>query len=103
MSTDLKIDRINVSYSIMRISGITVQPSASNNKTALERMESMANEFYKRTICTGYYLEDEPDVNSPSGLEPDLWYSFSCVLAFRLLSDFGKGSGDKIDPVLIKT
>jgi len=34
---DLKIDRINSAYSQMRISGITVQPSAEDNKRQAKR------------------------------------------------------------------
>jgi hypothetical protein len=45
-------------------------------------------------------LEDDPDINSPSGLDKKFWYPFKCVLAVRLLSDFGKGMTP--DPLLIK-
>jgi hypothetical protein len=96
---DLKVDRINGAYSQMRISGITVQPSAEDNVLALSRMEAMAHEFNARNICTGYNTEDEPDINSSSGLPPSMWYAFDCVLAQRLLSDFGKGAAP--DPLLL--
>lgn len=100
MPNDLKGDIINGAYSQMRISGLTVDPSPEDNVLALDRLENMANEFYGRNICTGYYLEDDPDVNSPSGLDKKFWYPFKCVLAVRLLSDFGKGMTP--DPLLIK-
>lgn len=102
MPNDLKIDIINGAYSQMRISGITVDPSAADLVLALRRLEGMANELYGRNICTGYYLEEDPDVNSPSGLDKKFWYAFECILATRLVSDFGKGVQDKIDPILFK-
>lgn len=100
MPDDLKIDIINGAFSQMRISGITVDPSAEDLILALRRLESMAKELYGRNICTGYYFEEDPDINSPCGLDPKFWYSFECILGMRLLSDFGKGM--KPDPTLAK-
>jgi len=100
MPNDSKIDIINGAYSQMRISGITVDPSPSDLMLALRRLEGMANELHGRNICTGYYFEEEPDVNSPSGLDKIYWYSFECILAMRLLPDFGKGM--QPDPILAK-
>lgn len=100
MPNDLKGDLINGAYSLMRISGITVNPSPEDISLALHRLENMANELAARNICAGYYFEDDPDVNSPSGLDKKFWYSFECVLAGRLLSDFGKGQTP--DPILLK-
>ncbi len=102
MDTGLKVDRINNAYSLMRISGITITPSAASNVLALNRMESMASEFDKREIHMGYNKESSPDVNSQSGIDPAFWYAFDSVLAMRLLSDFGKGATDKVDPLLLK-
>jgi len=100
MANDLKVDIINGAFSQMRISGITVDPSAEDLVLALRRLEGMANELYGRNVCTGYYLEETPDINAPSGLDKKFWYSFECVLAMRLLSDFGKGM--QPDPMLAK-
>lgn len=100
MANNLKIDLINGAFSQMRISGVTVDPSADDLVLALRRLESMANEFHGRNICTGYYFEEDPDINSPSGLDKKFWYSFECILGMRLLSDFGKGM--KPDPLLAK-
>ena len=102
MADNLKSDLINGAYSQMRISGLTVNPSSEDNALALRRLENMASEFYGRNICTGYYFEDAPDLNSPSGLDRKFWHSFECLLAVRLLSDFGKGAQGKIDPMLLK-
>ena len=100
MPNDLKVDIINGAYSQLRISGITVDPSPEDLVLALRRLEGMANELYGRNVCTGYYLEETPDINSPSGLDKKYWYSFECILAMRLLSDFGKGM--QPDPMLAK-
>jgi hypothetical protein len=100
MSDNLKSDIINGAFSQMRISGITVDPSASDLVLALRRLEGMANELCARNVHTGYYLEEEPDTGSPSGLDKKYWYSFECILAMRLLSDFGKGM--QPDPMLGK-
>lgn len=97
---DLKIDIINGAYSQMRISGITVDPSPEDLTLALRRLEGMANELHGRNVCTGYYFEEEPDINSPSGLNKKYWFSFECILAMRLVSDFGKGMTP--DPMLGK-
>jgi len=100
MANDLKIDIINGAYSQMRISGITVDPGPEALVLALRRLEGVANELEGRNVCTGYYFEEEPDVNSPSGLDKKFWYSFECILAMRLLSDFGKGM--QPDPMLAR-
>jgi hypothetical protein len=100
MPSNLKIDIINGAYSQMRVSGLTVDPSAADLILSLRRLEGLANELYGRNVCTGYYFEEDPDINSPSGLDPKYWYAFECVLAQRLLSDFGKGM--KPDPMLLK-
>lgn len=100
MPNDLKVDIINGAYSQMRISGITVDPSPEDLTLALRRLEGMANELHGRNVCTGYYFEETPDINSPSGLDKKYWYSFECILAIRLVSDFGKGM--KPDPTLAK-
>ena len=102
MANNLKSDIINGAYAQMRISGITVDPGPTELTVALRRLEGLANELHGRNICPGYYFEEEPDITSPSGLDRKYWYSFECILAMRLLSDFGKGMQDKIDPMLIK-
>ncbi|MEE9311617.1 MAG: hypothetical protein V3V10_04315, partial [Planctomycetota bacterium] len=65
----LKGDTINSAYSRMRISGITAQPTPEDLEVALERMEGMAARWFKKNINTGYNFEDEPDPNSPTGLD----------------------------------
>ena len=95
---DLKSDLINGAYSQLRISGLTVIPSVDDNKLALRRLENMLNEFFKRNICLGYNFEDTPDINTPCGIDSCFWYSIECILAVRLVTDFGKGK--EPDPIL---
>lgn len=98
MGNDLKSDLIKDGYSQLRISGLTVNPGAESNQLALERLENMAAEFFDRDICVGYFFEVDPDPTTPCGLKRSYKYAFSCILAVRLLSDFGKGF--KPDPSL---
>jgi len=90
-ASDLKVDRINGAFSKLRISGITVIPSVENNKLAMGTLEALMNEMFDRNICLGYNFEDEPDINTKSGIKPAFYNSVDSVLAFRLMADFGKG------------
>ena len=99
MSDNLKVDLINGAYSQLRISGLTVIPSENDNVLALRRLEGMMNEFSKRNICVGYNFEDAPDINSTCGVDSAYWFAIECILAGRLLADFGKGK--EPDPVLL--
>ena len=99
MSTgDLKGDIINGAYSKLRISGITLQPSSKDNALALTILESMASEFYKRNLCTGYNFEDEPDPGSLNGMDKAYWDAYKWMLALRLLPDFGKQATPSLIP-----
>jgi len=95
-----KVDILNGAFSALRISGITVDPSASDLELALKKLENMAAELVGRNICTNYYFEDEPDPNTPHNMERKFWHSFEVMLAVRLMPDFGKGA--KPDVVLIR-
>jgi hypothetical protein len=96
---NLKSDIINGAFSLLRISGITSKPSAEDLALALGRLEGMARELYKKNIYTSYNFEDEPDLNSVSGVSLDLFFAFETLLAVRLMSDFGKGK--ELDQALI--
>jgi hypothetical protein len=91
-----KADIINDAYSIIRISGLTVDPSADDLTLALGRLESMAAEFFGRNIKVGYNFENTPSTASLHNMERMYWYPFAANLAVRLLSDFGK----PVPPVL---
>lgn len=86
----LKSDIINGAYSQIRVSGLTVQPSAEDNALALDRLESMAAEWKERGYCTGYKFTESPDTGDPSGVPLAHRYAFETALAVRLLADFGK-------------
>lgn len=92
----LKSDIINGAYSRMRISGLTVQPSAEDNDLALRRLEQMAALFFKKNICVGYKFEETPDAASLSGVPVWAMDGFELCLADRLLADFGKTPPDPI-------
>lgn len=92
-----KVDLINGAYSLMRISGITVDPSGEDLTLALSRLENMAAEFEGRNIATDYNFEQNPNTGSSHNLERKFWYAYEVNLAVRLLPDFGK----QATPVLI--
>jgi len=85
-----KADLINGAYSLLRISGITVDPSAEDLTLALERLEDMAAEFDGRNIITDYNFEENPATGSLHNLERKHQFGYKANLAVRLLPDFGK-------------
>jgi hypothetical protein len=88
---NLKGDIVNQAYSLLRISGVTSQPSPEELKIGLRRLEGFASELFRQNVCVGYNFEDYPNLNSTSGLAPEFWYPFECNLAVRVAPDFGKG------------
>lgn len=87
MSQDLKVDRINAAYSKLRISGVTVDPTPEDLELALQELENMMSEI---NISIGYNFEDEPDPNSPLGVDRKYWNMINTNLAIRLIADFNK-------------
>lgn len=81
---------------MMRISGITVDPSGEDLTLALTRLEDMAEEFKGRNIVVDYNFEESPATGSLHNIPRKYWYAYKINLAVRLLSDFGK----QITPVL---
>ena len=75
-NTGLKGDIINEAYALIRISGITSQPTPEELEKALDRLESMAEEFFGRNINVNYAFEDEPDPNTPHTMARKYWYGF---------------------------
>ena len=69
MANNLKSDIINGAYAQMRISGITVAPGPRELTVSLRRLEGMANDLHARNVYSGYYFEEEPEINSPCGLD----------------------------------
>lgn len=84
-----KIGIINGSYSMIRISDLTLQPGAEETELALFRLENMAREFEGRNICTGYNFEDVPQANSLHNMKQRFWEPYQISLASRLV-DFGR-------------
>jgi hypothetical protein len=95
----LKSDIINEAYSLLRISGLTVEPSPADSKLALSRLENLAAELETRQITLNYNFQVVPDANDAAGIVSVYKYSVACILAFRLFPDFGKG--EKPDQSLI--
>lgn len=85
-----KIDIIVGAYSQLRISGITRSPTPEDLELALCRLENMAAEWGTTSDDAGYFFEDEPDPNSPSGLIRGYRNAFETNLAVRLIPDFNK-------------
>ncbi len=100
MPDNLKSDIITGAYSKLRISGITVNPTAENNDLALRRLENLAAELEGQNIKLGYAFEDDPDINTPHNMTRDKWDAMESQLAYKLMPDFGKGM--KPDQVLMK-
>jgi len=100
MAKTLKGDILNSAFSKLRISGLTVLPSAEDNELALGELEAMAEEFKDCNMCGGYRFESDPDTGSKHGLEPKYFNSYASMLAVRLMPDFGKGMAP--DPILLQ-
>ena len=91
MST--KNDVIQDAYSRIRISGITIDPSANDVSTALDRLESMMSEL---SFCVGYNFEETPDLNSLTKVDRKYRGMMQANLAIRLIPDFNK----EVPPIL---
>jgi len=98
--TNLKGDIVNDGFSQLRISGITVNPGSEDNKLAIDRLENLMAEMNDRDICLSWNTEDSPDLNTPSGIKRSQRFAIACILATRLVPDFGKGQTP--DPILFK-
>ena len=95
----LKSDILEETYSLLRVSGLTVEPSPADLTLGLRRLESLAAEFAIRQVDLRYNSKEAPDLADSAGIGLDKLYSLSCVLALRLFPDFGKGKDP--DPVLL--
>lgn len=83
-----KLDLINSAYSMLLKSGVTQQPSPEDLTLGLYRLEEMAAEWDSRGLAPTYNFEEEPGLNSPSGIAN--WYvtAFYQNLAARLWPEF---------------
>jgi hypothetical protein len=85
-----KIEHIEKAYKRLRISGITVNPSNSDVRDALETLEDMMYTFRSRNICSSYIFEEELDPNTDSGIDPSFNEATADNLAIRMADNFGK-------------
>ena len=99
MPQKTKGEHVNDAYSRLRISGITVNPTAGDNEIALIRLEDFVAECEGRNICLGYNFEEDPNPATRSGIDKQFNEMVATNLAVRLMPDFGKGV--KPDPVLM--
>lgn len=97
---DTKADIINGAYSKLRISGITIGPSAEDTELALSVLESTMREY--RGECMGYAFEDQPSSASKHGIPPMFWDPVKSILATRLMPDFGKGDSAAANQTLLQ-
>lgn len=91
MAAIKKVDFINEAYSMLRISGITVIPTASDYTLALTRIDSMmADLFANWGVSVGYDYDQTPNINSYTNVKISDKEMISANLAVRLAADFGK-------------
>ena len=88
--TFLKVDFIIDAFSMMRINGLTREPTPDDLELALRRLEDMAAEWNGRNMDPGYNFEDQPDPNAVSNIQRTYKHAYGANLAVRLLPDFGK-------------
>lgn len=90
-SPETKNDIILGAFSQLRISGITIIPSPSQQSLALRRLENTIAELHDIwNIAISYNFEDDPDFGSPHNLPRGLYDAVEVILAYRLAPDFGK-------------
>lgn len=85
-----KGDIILDAYSMMRISGLTLDPTPNDLELALSRLEDMAAEWQGRNLEVNYQFEETPDPATDSGINPAYKRAFSTGLAVNLIPDFNK-------------
>lgn len=86
-----KIEAVSGAYSRLRISGITVNPTAGHVQKALARLEDMMSELSEnRNICVNYNFEDFPDANTEMGVTRGTINMIESNLAIRLIPEFNK-------------
>lgn len=94
-----KLDVINSAYSMLLKTGVTQQASPNDLELGLYRLEEMASEWDSRGLAPTYNFQDEPDLNSPIGVES--WYvsAYYQNLAARLWPEF---MNEDVSPALFK-
>jgi hypothetical protein len=90
MPTNRKLDVINDAYAELRISGLTVAPTAPDMVLALTRLETMMAEWFgNRNINVGYNFEASPTFAAYTNVALNYYNTMVTNLAVRLLAAFG--------------
>ncbi len=95
-----KVDILNGTFSLLRISGMTVQPRPEDYEDSLQILDDYAAEIQPE-LDTGYIQPDEyggSDLNDYSGLTASLAGPFKKLMALQIAPLFGK----EIPPTLYK-
>jgi len=86
-----KANHINDAYEELRISGITITQGATGNTIGLNRLEAMMAMFFEAAnMNVGYNFEENPDLNTPSGVTAAHDTMISQNLALELCLAYGK-------------
>lgn len=92
-----KGDLVADCFSMLLRTGVTIQSSTDDNELALNRLEDIMAELESRNMITGYNFEDNPQPDSPSGLENWMNQAVSLFLAKRVWPDFAP---EEVNPAL---
>ena len=85
-----KVDLLIGAFGMLRISGITRQPTPGDLEIGINTLEDMAAELESQNSGVGWNFEDEPDPNSWSGIKRCYWHAFKTNVAVRMIPFFGK-------------
>jgi hypothetical protein len=89
MIGQVKIDIVNSAYSLLRISGITTQPSGDDITLALNRLEELVHEYQGRNMLLSWNFEETPKANTRHGLPMKYVKPMASSLAMAIITDFG--------------
>ena len=88
---------VRKAYSEMRISGLTVTPSAEDYELALQSQEDMVLDWQDtRNVCLNWAFEDEADPNTESGAPTYANRAIATNLAVEMLAAFNKTVPDSL-------
>lgn len=93
MTTQTKIEIVNQTFDLMRISGLTVDPTPEDQVTGLTILERMILSYENNGLFLSYNKSDEfptPDPNEESGLADKSIHAVVMLLFKNVCSAFGK-------------
>lgn len=85
-----KADIINQALSMLRISGLTIDPTPEDTQLALTVLEGFAAELALKNMDGGYNFQDQPDAGDAVGVNRGFWTAYAASVAVRLCPAFGK-------------